>query len=152
MKNLHLFGKRCVYALSGMILSCLFMAGCGGGSSSINRSAPLGKWGGTQNGQSVSSDPVTMQLTSTQVQFQAPCQATISINQPLAVDSSGHFTMSVVAALDPGAQHIPIQFSGTVVNGVMTVTLTNTSNNLSIGTYTLQYGRQVPSYTGYCGG
>ncbi len=140
----------------------LALTGCGGSGSTGNVSqaehtAPVGMWGGT-----LVSDvtmPATLTLTTSGGHFVFVCGQTADMTQEVQPDSSGHFsaagniTNAALPQVSPTA--LPAQFSGTVTNHVMTVTLTVTpasGASYSLGPYAVTLGQAAPAFQGACPG
>jgi hypothetical protein len=147
-----LSGRRW-YVMGGMVLLSVGMGGCGGGVSHVAGPVRSGMWGGTQNNTPGATFPATLQVTVSGGQLTLVCGETASLNQPLILDSNGHF--SATGTITP-LNGIPItgkptaQFAGTVNGNVMTLTLTDAVTGDSLGTYTLTFGQPAPSVAMGC--
>lgn len=153
--------KQIVAALSAAFFG-LALAGCGGSSNTGNVSqaehtAPTGMWGGVLVSD---ASPATLTLTTSGGHFAFVCGQTADMTQEVQPDSSGHFsvagsiTLSGLPLASPAAAQ-PTQFSGTVTNHVMTVTLTvtpATGTPYSLGPYTVTLGQAAPAFQGACPG
>ncbi len=142
-------------AFAGIVL-----AGCGGGGSSnvsqVEHTAPIGMWGGVLVSDAT---PATLTLTISGGQFVFPCGQTATLAQEVQPDSSGHFSVPGTASLgflpQPASIPLPTQFTGTVTNHVMTVTLNVTPTSGSpytLGPYTVTLGQTAPMFQGACPG
>ena len=138
------------------------LAGCGGsGSSSSNVSqvehtAPVGMWGGVLVSD---ASPATLTLTTSGGHFVFPCGQTADMTEEVQPDSTGHFSVPGDVNLgtlpQPTSSAQPAQFSGTVTNHVMTVTLTITPTSGSpytLGPYSVTLGQTAPTFQGACPG
>lgn len=144
-----------------MAFAALALAGCGGNSNTNNVSvaehtAPVGPWGGVLVSD---ASPATLTLTMSGGHFAFVCGQTADMTQEVQPDSSGHFsvagstTYAGLVQASPAAQ--PTQFTGTVTNHVMTVTLKVTpasGNPYALGPYTVTLGQAAPIFQGACPG
>ena len=105
------------------------------------------------------ASPATLTLTTSGGQFVFPCGETAALTEEVQPDSSGHFsvagttTLSVLPQIAPTTA--PTQFTGTVTNHVMTVTLTITPASgtpYTNGPYTVTLGQSAPIFQGACPG
>lgn len=148
--------------VSALLIACagLALSGCGGSGGSANNvsqvehTAPTGMWGGALV--SDATMPATLTLTTSGGQFVFVCGQTADMTQEVQPDSSGHFSVAGTAAGSlPQASALPAQFSGTVTNHVMTVTLTVTpasGSAYTLGPYTVTLGQTAPTFQGACPG
>lgn len=141
----------------------LTLAGCGGSGggstnnvSQVEHTAPVGMWGGVLVSD---ASPATLTLTTSGGHFVFPCGETATLAEEVQPDSSGHFSVAGSAAfggLPVGSSPPqPTQFSGTVTNHVMTVTLTVTPTSGSpytLGPYSVTLGQAAPIFQGACPG
>lgn len=147
------------------ILAALAFTGCGGGSSSgtssaapADHTAPAGDWGGTLVGSP--NLPATLSLTTSGGHFTFYCSQSADMTQQVQPDSSGHFSAAGTSTtaflpLSPHPAPQPTQFTGTVTNHVMTVTLTVTpasGTSYVSGSYTVTLGQAAPVFQGACPG
>ena len=143
-------------------LSVLTLAGCGGSGGSNNNvsqvehTAPIGMWGGVLVSDAT---PATLTLTTSGGQFVFPCGQTATLTQEVQPDSTGHFSVAGDVNLgglpQPSSSAQPAQFTGTVTNHVMTVTLTVTPTSGSpytLGPYSVTLGQTAPTFQGACPG
>ena len=152
------FGAAFLAAAAGLAL-----AGCGGSggsNSSVSQAghtAPVGMWGGALV--SDATMPATLTLMTSGGQFVFTCGEAASITQEVQPDSSGHFSvagttnLSILPQANPTL--VPTQFTGTVTNHVMTVTLTVTPAGepaYTDGPYTVTLGQTAPTFQGACPG
>ena len=151
--------QKITYALFAAFAG-LALAGCGGsGGSNSNvaqaeHTAPIGMWGGALAGNPIM--PATLNLTAQGGHFSFACNQTADLTQQVVPDSSGHFSVagtSTVGFTPLSSQ--PTQFTGTVTNHVMTVTLTVTparGTSYVSGSYTVTLGQAAPIFQGACPG
>lgn len=147
---------RSVSALIGLLGLGLLLSGCSGGdgnnSSSHTRSLATGSWGGQQSNTGTLVWPATLTVTTNGGQMTIACQGPAQYTGPVTLDSSGHF--SVIGTSTPCCtnQTVPTRFDGTVVNNVLTLTLTNTNTGNTLGTYVIILGQAAPAQQGFCPG
>ena len=140
----------------------LTLAGCGGSGGSNNNvsqvehTAPIGMWGGTLVSNAM---PATLTLTASGGHFVFPCGQTADMTEEVQPDSTGHFSVPGDVNLgglpQPSSSAQPAQFTGTVTNHVMTVTLTITpasGNPYTLGPYSVTLGQTAPIFQGACPG
>jgi hypothetical protein len=150
---------RCVPgALFCLTLMFVGLSGCGGGSNNsavrMASTGPLavGSWGGSLNESDSLVTPATLTSTATGFQMAVACQRQAQSSQAVVLDGNGHFAVTGTSSPCCTGIFIPTRFEGTVANGVMTVTLTNTNTGVSLGTYTLRFGQLPPSQNFGCPG
>lgn len=138
------------------------LAGCGGSGGSNNNvsvaehTAPVGMWGGILVSDAT---PTTLTLTTSGGHFVFVCGQTADITQEVQPDSTGRFSVpgdvTSGGLPQPMSSAQPAQFSGTVTNHVMTVTLTVTPTSGSpytLGPYRVTLGQTAPTFQGACPG
>jgi hypothetical protein len=103
------------------------------------RKVPIGVWGGQH---------IRLEVTAREVSIEYDC-AHATINQSITLDRNGRFNVSGMqfrehgGPVRPGLQNgYPARFAGQVKGSVMTLTVTDSNTNESIGTFTLKYGQQ----------
>ena len=147
----------CSLTMAGITLA---LAGCGGSSSTNNVSvaehtAPVGLWGGTL--ESDVNRPAALTLTTAGGHFAFYCNQIADMTQEVQPDSSGHFSVAGNSTFGflPQRTPEPTQFTGTVTNHVMTVTLTVTpasGASYALGPYAVTLGQTAPTFQGDCPG
>ncbi len=143
-------------ALTGLALTgCSGSGGSNSNVSQVKHTAPVGMWGGTLV--SNAAQPAT--LTTLGGYFVFACGQTADMTQEVQPDSSGHFSVPGSAAFGglPAGSSPPqrTQFTDTVTNRRMTVTLTVTPANgtpFTTGPYTVTLGQTAPAFQGACPG
>ncbi len=153
--------KQLTAALFAAFFS-LVLAGCGGSSKNNNgnvsvaeHTAPVGMWGGALV--SDANMPAALTLTTSGGHFAFYCNQIADMTQEVRPDSSGHFSVAGNATFGflPQRTPDPAQFSGTVTNHVMTVTLTvipAKGTPYPLGPYTVTLGQTAPTFQGDCPG
>jgi hypothetical protein len=149
----------CSLTAAGVALA---LAGCGGSGDTGNVSqaehtAPVGMWGGVLVSD---ASPATLTLTTSGGHFAFPCSQSADMTQPVQPDPSGHFSVAGTSTtaflpLSPQPTQQPTQFTGTVTNHVMTVTLTVLPAGqapYTHGPYTVTLGQAAPIFQGACPG
>ena len=103
------------------------------------RRLPTGTWGGQH---------IIMEVTARSVSIEYDC-AHATIDQPIILDRHGRFNVSGRQFPEHGGpvreesnDGYPARFAGQVKGNVMTLTVTNSHTNESIGTFTLTHGQQ----------
>lgn len=147
------------YGASLLLIAGIALAGCGGSHSNDNVSnvghtAPIGSWGGTLTS---NATPATLTLTNSGGHFDFSCGQTADITQPVQPDSTGRFSVPGTATLGyvPNRPAQKAQFTGTVTNHVMTVSLLvtpTTGSAFTDGPYTVTFGQAAPIFQGACPG
>lgn len=140
----------------------LVLAGCGGSGGSadnvsqVGHTAPAGMWGGVLVS---NASPATLTLTTSGGHFAFVCGQTADMTQEVQPDNSGYFSVAGTTNLSSLPQVNPVlaptQFTGTVTNHVMTVTLTVTPASgtpSTSGPYTVTLGQTAPIFQGACPG
>ena len=132
-----------------LLPAALLAAGCGGSSSTFPPANLVGTWGG---GTTITPAALTLSTTGGALNF--PCGAADVLNQPLSVDSAGHFDVTATVHLSvptvpvPGGTLPQVHLVGTVTGRTMTISEVYASGT---GTaYTLTYGQSAPSFNGAC--
>ena len=103
------------------------------------RAVPLGAWGG---------DHVGLELSAAGGTLEYDC-AHGTIDQAFVVDSEGRFALDGTHTREHGGpirseekpEKLPARYTGTVAGDAMTLTVTLTSSNAVVGTFTLTRGR-----------
>ena len=103
------------------------------------RKVPAGVWGGQH---------IRLEVTAREASIEYDC-AHATIDQSITLDRNGRFNVSGTqfpehgGPVRPGSQNgYPARFAGQVKGNVMTLTVTDSNTNESIGTFTLKYGQQ----------
>jgi len=121
--------------VTAAVLTAFSTSGCGGSNNSApnysnlvgTKSVPAGSWGSTSG---------ELDITSTTITFANRCGSD-TLNGSITPDANGDF---MITGGLPSNRPIPNAiYSGHAQYGVMTLNVTDTSNNV-LGTYTLAYG------------
>ena len=104
------------------------------------RALPTGTWGGQH---------ISLEVTARGVSIEYDC-AHATIDRQIALDRNGRFNVSGTQFSERGGPvrrgyesgGYAVRFAGEVKGKEMTLTVTNTETNESLGTFTLKYGQQ----------
>ena len=103
------------------------------------RPLPTGTWGGKH---------ISIEVTARKVSIEYDC-AHATIDKRIALDRNGRFDVPGMQSSERGGPVRPgpesgyaARFVGQVKGNEMTLTVTNSETNESIGTFTLKYGQQ----------
>lgn len=154
--NFTVYGRtRAAAGLLGLLGLGLLLSGCGGGDSnggSNTRALSIGSWGGQKSNTGNMVWPATLTVTSSGGQMTVACQGPAQYTGTVTLDSNNHFSVTGTSTPCCANQTIPTRFDGTVVNNVLTLTLTNSNTGTSLGTYVITLGQAAPVQEGVCPG
>ncbi len=103
---------------------------------------PLGAWGNAESGLGAS----LLTVTGTGATLQQTC-AHGTIAQPIVLDANGHFDVAGEYELTAGPTELPrpARYTGSVSGQTMTLTVTQTDPNTTVGPFVLRLGER-PSF------